>query len=173
MKTILLGYMGSGKTTIGKKLSVAVNQPFIDLDTQIEQLEKKSIIGIFQSKGEIYFRKREREVLENLLSQEDNIILSLGGGTPCLGDTMEMLVANPDVNTIYLKASNEVLTNRLFVNKEERPLISHIPTKSDLNDFVRKHLFERNFYYNQASQKISIDDKDEKSIVAEIVAKLY
>lgn len=165
--------MGSGKTLVGKSLAETINQPFIDLDTQIEISEQKTVSEIFDAKGEIYFRKKEREVLEVILSDKNNSVLSLGGGTPCLGDTMELLNAQKDVQTFYLKASNETLTQRLYKEKSKRPLISHISSREALNDFIRKHLFERNYYYNKATHKISVDDKDVNSVVAEIVVTLF
>jgi shikimate kinase len=173
MKIILVGYMGSGKTLIGKALSGAINLPFLDLDALIEKIENRSIKQIFQKKGEIYFRKKEREVLEGQLRRDDSFVLSLGGGTPCLGNTMDLLTSNKKVLTVYLKASNATLTSRLFKDKEQRPLMNHISTREDLNDFVRKHLFERSFYYNQAANVIVVDDKDAAAIVREIVATLF
>lgn len=173
MKIVLLGYMGSGKSMVGKALAKAINQPFIDLDSQIENIEGSSISEIFNNKGEIYFRKKERLALENLIENENSFVLSLGGGTPCLGNTMELLNLKAEVLTIYLKASNKTLTSRLFKEIEYRPLIQHISAKDDLNDFIRKHLFERNFYYNQAKCVVVVDDKSIKQIVAEIVVDLF
>jgi shikimate kinase len=86
---------------------------------------------------------------------------------------MDLLTSNKKVLTVYLKASNATLTSRLFKDKEQRPLMNHISTREDLNDFVRKHLFERSFYYNQAANVIVVDDKDAAAIVREIVATLF
>ena len=173
MKIVLLGYMGSGKSLVGKALAEAINKPFVDLDMEIEKMEDCSITELFRNKGEIFFRKRERTILENLMEREKSFVLSLGGGTPCFGNTMEFLNSKNTILTIYLKASNETLTNRLFTEIAERPLIQHISAKEDLNDFIRKHLFERSFYYNQAIKKIIVDEKEASTIVSEIVAQLY
>lgn len=84
MKVVLLGYMGSGKSTVGIKLAKKLSLPLIDLDHFIEEKEQMSIGELFQNKGEIYFRKQEMSYLEFLLSSSEAMILSLGGGTPCL-----------------------------------------------------------------------------------------
>ncbi len=82
--------MGSGKTTIGKHLSEVLNYKFIDLDQAIEYEEQHTISELFSKKGELYFRKKERTILEKILSSNSNIVVAIGGGTPCFGDTMEV-----------------------------------------------------------------------------------
>ncbi len=86
---------------------------------------------------------------------------------------MQQLIDTPDVISIYLSATLETLTTRLFLEKETRPLISHISEKDMLNDFLRKHLFERSFYYNQAKHKIAVDEKSLEEIVAALVTSLF
>ena len=86
MKIILLGYMGSGKTTLGEAIAHLKNIPFIDLDSYIAEGEKLSVQEIFSSKGEIYFRKKEALYLQEVLQKEEDMVLSLGGGTPCFGN---------------------------------------------------------------------------------------
>ena len=86
MKIILIGYMASGKTTIGRLISESLEMPFYDLDTIIEQELKATINEIFEQKGELFFRKKEREVLESFIKKTDNYVLALGGGTPCYYD---------------------------------------------------------------------------------------
>ncbi len=172
MKIVLLGYMGSGKTTIGKLLAESINYSFLDLDVLIEKEEQLSIPELFSKKGEIYFRKNERKVLEDVLAAYPNIVLATGGGTPCFGDTIDYLDSLEDVKTVYLKASSEVLTDRLFKEKLKRPLISHLQTKEILNDFIRKHLFERSFYYNRSAFNIQTDKKTIDEIIEEIKDKL-
>jgi shikimate kinase len=168
---VLMGYMGCGKTTVAKTLSTLLNKESYDLDSFIEKQESKSITGIFAEKGEIYFRKRERQILENILEENPDIILSLGGGTPCFGDNMQLIKKNTS-NVFYLKSSIETLTDRLLNDKETRPLIKHLKSKSDLEQFVRKHLFERNFYYLQAHHIIDIDGKSPETISNEIALLL-
>ena len=150
MKIVLIGYMGSGKTAVGKILAHELQIPFMDLDAEIEKQLGCSISQIFSDKGEIYFRKQENIVLQRLLAENENFVLATGGGTPCYGNTLEMLLNNKEITTIYLKVSIQTLEARLFSDKEKRPLLAHIDTTEALNDFIRKHLFERSYFYNQA-----------------------
>ena len=173
MKILLLGYMGSGKSVVAKQLSKVLQYPFIDLDTAISKDQNLSIEQLFKTKGEIFFRAKEALVLNRLLEGSDTSIIALGGGTPCYGDMMQKLTQTRGVVTIYLNAKIDTLTNRLFSQMQTRPLISHISDKEVLTDFVGKHLFERNFYYQQALHKISVDKKSVEEIVQEIVALLF
>ncbi|WP_340065429.1 shikimate kinase [Ascidiimonas aurantiaca] len=164
---ILIGYMGSGKTTIGKLLMQKTGCPFIDLDAFIEQEEQMAISEIFEKKGEIFFRKIENEYLKKLLNGKKEMVLSVGGGTPCFAGNMDILL-NATPNVMYLKASVSWLTERLISEKSLRPLIKHIQDE-DMEEFIRKHLFERNYYYLKAPFKISIDHKSPEMIANEII----
>lgn len=172
MGVVLLGYMGSGKSSVAKELAFQTGFDFVDLDDFIEENERLHIPEIFTQKGEIYFRKKERIYLEKLLQFQQQVVISLGGGTPCYGDTMDLINQTPNVTSIYLSANVETLTARLFKENENRPLINHLETREDLNDFIRKHLFERSFYYNQANIIIKTDGKSISEIVEEIKQKL-
>lgn len=173
MKLVLIGYMGSGKSTVGKQLATKLKYQFIDLDEQIELEESKTIPELFSEKGEIYFRRKENQILNNLVHSKQNLVLATGGGTPCYGDIMSFLSSEEKVLTIYLKTSLDILTSRLLLEKNERPLISHIEDETALKDFIRKHLFERSYYYNQAKMRIDIDELSVDEIVTEIVAQLF
>ncbi len=173
MKIILLGYMGSGKSSVGKSLSRVINVPFFDLDAVIEEKLKMSISEIFKLKGEIYFRKKEEEILKELLKKNQKMIVALGGGTPCYGTIMNELNEMDTVELIYLKASVQELTTRLWTEKQHRPMIAHLKDSIELDDFIRKHLFERNFYYNQAAIKIDTDGYNISEITQKIVATLF
>ena len=166
MKIVLLGYMGSGKSTIGKLLAINLGMPFIDLDEYIETVEESSIKIIFKEKGEVYFRKKEAESLRQVLSQSNDVVLSIGGGTPCYADNMRA-ISEVTQNGIYLKLSIPKLVKRLSIAKSSRPLIKNIPDE-DLPEFIAKHLFERSFFYEQAINKIDCDDKSPEEIIAEI-----
>lgn len=169
MKIFLAGYMGSGKSLVGKHLSQRLSYPSIDLDDQIAQMEEKSIPEIFELKGELYFRKLETEVLKDTLEDPSSLIVSLGGGTPCYGNNMELIKNDVNSRIIYLKASVGFLTERLFNEKDKRPVISHLVKKENLEDFIRKHIFERSHYYLQADQIINVEDKTPEAIVQEII----
>ncbi|MCM4154173.1 shikimate kinase [Arenibacter sp. N53] len=166
MKIVLVGYMGSGKTTIGKLLAKELVISFLDLDEVIEEGVGDSISNIFKGKGEIFFRNMEHEYLNNVLSQKNNIILSTGGGTPCYSGNMETMLALAD-HVFYLKISIPGLVKRLIKEKDHRPLIKNIDD-GDLPEFIGKHLFERNNYYLKATHIIECDNKFPETLVAEI-----
>lgn len=173
MIIILIGYMGSGKSTVGKKLSKIVGFDFIDLDSYIEEKEGKKISELFRSKGEIYFRKVESQYLNTLLELKSNTVLALGGGTPCYGDNMKNIVNHETVKSVYLKATLLQLTDRLEKEKSKRPLIAHLKDKDAITEFIGKHLFERSFFYNQSAMTISVDNQTVDEIVASIVLELF
>ncbi|MEO9891783.1 shikimate kinase [Aurantibacter sp.] len=170
MKIVLLGYMGSGKSTVGRQLAENLNYTFVDLDAFIEENEKMTIAQLFETKGEIYFRKKESEYVIKALETHDKVILSLGGGTPCYGLNMEHILALTK-SVFYLKVSVNGLTERLRKEKSERPLIKNIPDE-DLPEFIGKHLFERSMFYQKANFTIVCDNKTIADIITEIEAKL-
>ena len=169
---ILFGYMGVGKSYIGKKLSKELMIDFIDLDNYIESHEKKSISNIFFEKGEIYFRSIENKYLELILNKNLKCVISTGGGTPCYSNNIDLIKRNKDLKSFYLKSSSTQLTNILFSEREKRPLISSINSKKDLNSFISKHLFERNIFYNQADYVIDVEKKKLSKVLSEIKEKL-
>lgn len=172
MNIVLCGYMGSGKTTVGKLLSSELNVDFVDLDQVIVETEKMAVSDIFKEKGEIYFRKLENKTLKEVISSAENRIISLGGGTPCYGNNMDVLKNSGETKMVYLKMSVEALTDRLFEEKNTRPVIAHYTEKKDLQDFVRKHLFERGYYYLQSDLIVEVGNKSPEIIAKEIVAAL-
>ena len=171
MKIVLLGYMASGKSTIGREISKKLDMKFIDLDDYISKREKSSISEIFKVKGEIYFRRIESFYLSEILNSKDSIILSLGGGTPCYSNNME-LILNSEASSIYIKASIITLVARLTSEKNKRPLVAELENDK-LTEFVAKHLFERRFFYEQASITVITEDKSIEEITTEIRILLY
>lgn len=167
---ILIGYMGCGKSSVGKKLALKNKMSYQDLDDYIEEKEGKTIKNIFEEKGEVYFRKIENKYLKECLTQFSNTILSLGGGTPCFGNNMELIVASANSKSIYLQTSIGELSNRLFTERAKRPLIAHINTTDELSEFIAKHVFERLDFYSKAAYTIKTDQKTLTDIVNEIEA---
>lgn len=170
-KIVLIGYMGSGKSAIGKSLAELSSLPYIDLDDYIVESEKMSIDRIFSQKGEIYFRKKEHQYLRELLNLPGRKIIALGGGTPCYHDNISLLKTEGIVS-IYLKTSIETLVNRLKSESEKRPIIKRFSTPDELTEFIAKHLFERQYYYGQADFIVQTDNKAAMEIANEILTLL-
>ena len=171
MKIILLGYMGSGKSTIGKALANELNLSFVDLDHAIENEIGMSIRDYFEASGELKFRRLENEVLKKILNENNDMILSTGGGTPCYGNNLDLMKMTFNAKVFYLKATIKTLTERLVSEKDIRPLIQSIGD-DDLPEFIGKHLFERSNFYLQAHHVVDIDQKSVETITKEIVELL-
>jgi shikimate kinase len=171
MKIVLLGYMGSGKSTIGRYISDKMNITFIDLDSFIEEKEGMTISQLFSTKGEIYFRKQEGVYLKEILNTKSNYILALGGGTPCYGVNIQE-INNSNIISCYLKASIPFLVERLKEGKKNRPLIATL-NDEQLTEYVGKHLFERAPFYEQSKYKIFIDNKSIEDVYCNIAAQLH
>lgn len=169
MKIVLIGYMGVGKSTIGKLLADELNIEFKDLDEIISHKENSNISEIFNKKGELYFRKKESQYLKAEIENQKENILSLGGGTPCYGNNLDILLNQKNIKTIYLRAQINTLCERLFNEKSSRPLISHLENKEELTEFIGKHLFERNQFYLKADNTVVVDGKSTEEIVNEII----
>jgi len=165
-KIILLGYMGSGKSTIAKQLSEKLEKPLFDLDKIIEGRANLPVKLIFEQKGEIYFRKLENQILKELMASDEEMVISLGGGTPCYAGNHEMLNGE-NIASFYLKASIDTLYKRLVANKEERPLIAE-KSEDEMKEYIAMHLFERSFYYNKATHPIVVDGKSIEQVVLDI-----
>ena len=127
--------------------------------------EKATVNTIFKKKGEIYFRKIEAVYLKELMNSTEYSIISVGGGTPCYGENMDVILLNS--TSFYLKANVVTLYERLKNEMDTRPLIQTIGLKK-LQEFIGKHLFERAFFYNRAQHKLTIDQKSIATIVKEI-----
>jgi len=145
-RIFIIGYMGSGKTTVGKLLARSLSLEFIDLDAYIENKYRKTISALFAGKGEEEFRKIESQALHEVAQFED-VVISTGGGAPCYLDNMALM--NQAGTTVYIKADPEELAARLQVSKTVRPLI-YGKSKEELVPFITEHLAQRERYYNSA-----------------------
>lgn len=158
-RIILLGYMGAGKTTLGKALSDSLGLPFYDLDWYIESRMHKTVKAIFDTQGEEGFRRIERNMLHEV-AEFENVIVSCGGGTPCFFDNMSYM--NAQGHTVYLKASPEVLHEHLKMGRTVRPLLLN-KTPEEVRTFISAQLKERERYYSMARYTLDVNLLDNRS----------
>ena len=163
MKIVLVGFMGSGKSTVGKLLSERLRIPLIDTDAEVERRTGMSISEIFSEKGEKYFRELERNLIEKFLSSQEQLVISTGGGLPAYFNNMELL--NRNAFTVYLEADFEVLWQRISED-ENRPLVA-------LGKEKVKELFERRRpFYEMAKLKVKTDVNPPEVCVEKILSSL-
>lgn len=156
-RIILIGYMGAGKTTVGKALAKELRMPFYDLDWYIESRMHKTVKAIFDERGEAGFRKIEHNMLHEVAEFED-IIISCGGGTPCFFDNIDYM--NRQGKTVYLKATPEVLYGHLKMGKTIRPLLLN-KTADEVQVFIREQLAQREPYYSKAKYVLDVNLLDD------------
>lgn len=156
-RIILIGYMGAGKTTVGKALAKELRMPFYDLDWYIESRMHKTVKAIFDEHGEAGFRKIEHNMLHEVAEFED-IIISCGGGTPCFFDNIDYM--NRQGETVYLKATPEVLYGHLKMGKTIRPLLLN-KTADEVQVFIREQLAQREPYYSKAKHVLDVNLLDD------------
>ena len=167
-RIILIGYMGSGKTTVGKALSKETGMMLYDLDWYIESRMRKSVSQIFAEKGEEKFRQMEYNMLHEVAEFED-VVLSCGGGTPCFYDNMDYLNQQGDV--VYLKATPETLYKHLLMAKVERPLLKG-KNPDELIAYITEHLKEREPFYEKARYTLDVTVLDDFDKIKVSVAHL-
>lgn len=155
-RIILIGYMGSGKTTVGKALSKETGMMFYDLDWYIESRMRKTVAQIFAEKGEEGFRKIEHNMLHEV-AEFENVIISCGGGTPCFFDNIDYI--NQQGEVVYLKATPEVLYRHLLMGKVERPLIKN-KTPEELIAYITEQVAKREEFYNKARYTLDVSLMD-------------
>ena len=160
MRIYLIGYMGCGKSTLGRSLATHLNLQFVDMDHYIEMRNHKTIPQIFAEEGEAEFRKKERKALEEL-SEFGDIVIATGGGAPCFFDNIDLM--NNSGKTIYLNIDPSILADRLLKSKTERPLIKG-KSKEELTAFINDTLSKRNQFYKQAQFQITRPDIGLKEI---------
>ena len=167
-RIILIGYMGAGKTTIGKVLAREMGMEFYDLDNYIEDRFHQKIPDIFAEQGEEGFREVERKMLHEV-AEFENVIISCGGGTPCFFDNMDYLNQQGDV--VYLKATPEVLYKHLLMAKVERPLIKG-KSQEELLAFIRDQLDRREPFYSKARYTLDVSLMDNYDKIKITIEKL-
>ena len=155
-RIILIGYMGAGKTTIGRQLAMALGLQFYDLDWYIEMRYHKKVSEIFAEEGEEHFRDLEQRMLHDVAEFED-VVISCGGGTPCFFDNMEYM--NQQAETIYLKIEPEVLAMHLKMGRTVRPLILG-KSEDELLQYIKDSLVVREPYYMKAKHIIDVSLMD-------------
>ena len=161
-RIILIGYMGAGKTTIGRQLALALDMQFYDLDWYIETRYHKKVSEIFAEQGEAHFRDLEKRMLHELAEFED-IVISCGGGTPCFFDNMQYM--NQQGETVYLKVAPEVLCMHLKMGRTVRPLILG-KSEEELLQYVKDSLKEREPFYTQARHTLDVSLMDNYEKIA-------
>ena len=153
IRIILIGYMGAGKTTVGKALAQNLHLPFYDLDWYIEERYHRTIPQLFAERGVNGYREIEREMLHEVAEFED-VIISSGGGTPCFFDNIDYM--NRQAQTVYLKASPEILFQHLKLGKVERPLLKD-KTENEMKQFIQNTLAVREPFYSKARYVMDVN----------------
>lgn len=168
IRIILIGYMGSGKTTLGKALSKELGLPFFDLDWYIENRFCRTIPQLFKERGEEGFRHIEHEMLHEV-AEFENVIIAAGGGTPCFFDNIDYM--NRQADTVYLKASPEVLFQHLLPGRHKRPLLAG-KSDAEMKEFIASSLAAREPFYEKANSVFHISVLDSHKQIQDTVARL-
>ncbi len=153
IRVILIGYMGAGKTTVGKALANELGLTFYDLDWYIEDRYHRTVAQLFAEREEEGFRKVEQQMLHEV-AEFENVIISCGGGTPCFFNNMEYM--NGQAQTVYLKATPDVLYRHLKMSKAERPLLKN-KTEEELKEYIKNSLAQRQDYYEKAKYIFDVE----------------
>lgn len=164
MRVVIIGFMGSGKSVVGRKLAKELKIEYVDMDTKIEEIEKRSITDIFKEDGESYFRNVETKLLKDLTT-EDDIIISTGGGIVSKNENIDIL--KNEQNVILLDASVSTIKKNVSNEINKRPLLKE---SKDVEETIKTLLSERIDKYNKASNiKINVDSKNIDEVVSEIL----
>ena len=170
MKLFLVGYMGCGKSTLGKRLAKRANFEFVDMDSLIEQREGAPVADIFHYAGEEYFRKTERAIIEELGDAEGDYVISTGGGVPAWRDNMERM--NVIGSTVYLRRTAQQIASRLSPHgRQKRPKLRGL-NDEELVEFMTKNMAEREPFYSKATHIIECSSYSDEEIIEIILSKL-
>ena len=167
MKIFLIGYMGCGKSSLGRKIAKAANMQFVDMDSMIEQKEGASVSDIFAFAGEEYFRRTERNLIEELAQSEDDMVISTGGGVPTWQDNMERM--NSIGESFYLCRSAKQIASRLSPHgRQKRPKLRGL-SDEELVEFMTRNMAEREPFYQKATHIVECADKSDDSLIEYIL----
>ena len=167
-RIVLIGYMGSGKTTVGKALAKEIGLPFYDLDWYIESRMRKKVSQIFAERGEEGFRQIERNMLHEVAEFED-VVVSCGGGTPCFFDNMDYL--NQQAQVVYLRCEPEALRQHLLMGKGDRPLLKG-KTPEELIGYISEQVAYREQFYTKARYMLDVSLMDNYEKIKITIEKL-
>lgn len=167
-RIIIIGYMGAGKTTVGRALAAELGIEFYDLDWYIESRMRKTVKQLFDEVGEEGFRKIEHNMLHEV-AEFENVVISCGGGTPCFFDNMAYM--NQQGDTVYLKVSPEILYKHLKMGKSVRPLLLN-KTPEEVQVFITEQLANREPYYSRAKYTVNVNLMDNHDKIRMSVEKV-
>ncbi len=167
-RIILIGYMGSGKTTLGKALSKDLGLPFFDLDWYIENRFCRTVSQLFAERGEDGFRQLERAMLHEV-AEFENVVIAAGGGTPCFFDNIDYM--NRQAQTVYLKTTPEVLFRHLHMGKQKRPLLSG-KTDEEMRAYIVESLAHRAPFYEKANYILNTELLDTHKQIQKTIVQL-
>ena len=168
IRIFLTGYMGAGKTTLGKAFARKLNLPFVDLDWYMEERFHKTVGELFVERGEAGFRELEKNMLHEVGAFED-VVISTGGGAPCFFDNMDFM--NRNGKTVFLNVHPDVLFRRLRVAKQQRPILQG-KQDDELKEFIVRALEKRTPFYSQAQYVFNADELEDRSQIEKSVEKL-
>ena len=168
VRIFLTGYMGAGKTTLGKAFARKMNVPFVDLDWYIEERFHKTVGELFTERGETGFRELERNMLHEV-AEFENVVISTGGGAPCFFDNMEFM--NRVGKTVFLDVHPDVLFRRLRIAKQQRPILQG-KEDDELKAFIIRALEQRAPFYTQAQYIFNADELEDRWQIETAVQRL-
>ena len=168
MKLFLIGYMGCGKSSLGRKIAKRGGMRFVDMDSVIEEREGASVSDIFHYQGETYFREKERELIEELAVAQDDVVISTGGGVPTWQDNMARM--NEIGECVYLRRTAEQIASRLSPHgRQKRPKLRGL-NDEELVAFMTANMAEREPFYAQANHCVDCVSLSDEELIEKILA---
>jgi shikimate kinase len=167
MKIFLIGYMGCGKSSLGRKIARRADMRFVDMDSLIEEREGASVSDIFHYAGEEYFREKEREIIEEMAAAEDDVVVSTGGGVPAWRDNMERM--NQIGTSVYLRRTAKQIASRLSPHgRYKRPKLRGL-NDEELVAFMTENMAEREPFYSRATITLNCEEMSDERLVEVII----